>query len=256
MKMQTTLALSTAAALSLGTAAGAAVIAEYDFDVDNAASGTPEFPVQSEVGPWNVSPTFLFGSGITSGGGAFSQKNVGDSIDYGLPSGSDSQSVQIGGPKADTTSLADAISNEDFLGFEVSPQTPLDLESFFFTAAAQGENGVIAPEAPERYAVFVGAPGFDASVATPLLTGEVTGFSEQASGNDVPFEQIVVSDISGPAYDFVDDDLEFRIYLWGGDRGAATLIDNVILQGEVVPEPASAAAIGLLGLTALRRRRA
>ncbi len=47
----------------------------------------------------------------------------------------------------------------------------------------------------------------------------------------------------------------FRIYSYSPAAGSSVDYDNLVINGDVVPEPASLGLLGAAGLLALRRRR-
>ncbi len=64
-------------------------------------------------------------------------------------------------------------------------------------------------------------------------------------------------DLTGPSFQGLSDPVTFRIYLYDGNSSTIRIIaiDNVVLNGSVVPEPSSALLLGVSALILLTRRR-
>ncbi|HEX7010476.1 MAG TPA: PEP-CTERM sorting domain-containing protein [Phycisphaeraceae bacterium] len=141
-----------------------------------------------------------------------------------------------------TTSFSDAV----YFSFTVTPDSgnTLNLDSLTLDAARGGGSR------PRGFVVRSSADGFTTDLAVNPNTN-----------TDLPTQRLIdffttyTVDLSDPAFDAVAGPLEFRIYVFSPGTGSAIDFDNITLHGEVVPEPASLALLGLGGLGFLRRRR-
>ena len=144
--------------------------------------------------------------------------------------------------------LDDAIANNQYFSFTVSADAGniLDLDNLTFDTL---DGGVAAAQ---DFAVRSSLDGFAANL--DLLDGMggiiAGGIGDISTAADV--------DLSGSQFDSVTT-VEFRIYLdnreQDGNAGSGTGIDNLILNGEVVPEPSTALLSAFAGLGLLARRR-
>ncbi|MEX0653001.1 MAG: PEP-CTERM sorting domain-containing protein [Phycisphaeraceae bacterium] len=147
-------------------------------------------------------------------------------------------------PTGVANSQAEALSNDSYWSFTISPNTGfhVDLDSLTFDVL------VANPSFPINYYVSSSVDGFDSPIG-----GVVTG----ATGNYTVARDPI--DLSGAAYQSLTETVEFRMYLWspesGGTAGSRWGFDNVTLNGSVIPEPASLALLGAGGLLMLMRRR-
>jgi hypothetical protein len=236
--LMTTAAAAAFAALTPSTQA--AIIAGYDFeDVTQTNPSSVVTTVASDVTATN----FTIGP---SGNTAANLSAVGDNTGSPVGSTSATNSFQLTGGSAWTgTSLS---VSGGYVTFSVTPGSgkQLDLASLAFKASAPD-----LTKAPVNWAVFTSVGGF-ASTAAKVAEGTVT----TALTADGAFQSFSVP---LPDTDFPDQTSQFdvRIYWWGqaasGTR--AMRIDKVVVNGEVVPEPASVGLLGLAALPLLRRRR-
>lgn len=208
----------------------AAVIANYDFEGNVATSIiNPTGATAGDVGVGS-------GLNLNLGAGAGGDILGGNSNGFGF-----TLATTAGVP----TTLADAFAADDYITFTVTPDagnsiefTTLDFD-IRVNAVANGIN---------EYAVFSSVDGF-ASTADAFETGAIT-----VAAATTAVSQIDLSGL-GP----VTSATEFRIYVYGssvtGNSNTGSDYDNIVLQGTVVPEPSSAALLGLGGLAFILRRR-
>lgn len=140
-----------------------------------------------------------------------------------------------------------AIAANQFMHFTMTilnPSDYVDLTNLTFQTTRTGGRGVI------DLAVRSSVDGF----ASDLTLDDTIIDNTSAT-----FETHTV-DLSGAAFDNLTSPVEFRIYFdrrhANGNGGSGTSFDNIALNGELIPEPSSAAllCLGALGLIARRRR--
>ena len=199
-------------------------IASYDFTGAGAASSDTE--VNSTAGPYTVS------TGGTSGI-------------------SGSSETAYSARAATTTSEAGAVAAGDFHEFTVTPDAEfiMNLESLEFKQAATSAAG--GGDWSSSLFVRSSVDSFAANVGAISTVDSVTN---AAAGTDVAL------DLSDVAFQGITDPVTFRLYLYESGGSAAQefhRLDDVVLNGTVVPEPSTLAlaALGLLGITVCGRRR-
>ena len=137
-----------------------------------------------------------------------------------------------------------SIDKNEFISFSITPNpgtfislTSLDM---YWVRAPGGSGG------PRRYQIEVGFTNTGSFVATAI--------SKQATIGNSATDGLLSFDLSGEtSVQNISTEVEFRIYGWrsGGDYGGMgdQLGDDLILQGQVVPEPSTyALMVGLLAL--------
>lgn len=87
--------------------------------------------------------------------------------------------------------------------------------------------------------------------------GSTVSVTQEGAGNAAYQRHMI--DLSGATHQNLTVPIEFRIYITNSvpgpsDAGIARL-DNITLNGAIVPEPSSLALVGSLGVLALLRRR-
>jgi MYXO-CTERM domain-containing protein len=135
------------------------------------------------------------------------------------------------------------VATTDYFGFTVTPTvggTKLNLTSLTFDIGR-----VFTGNYPVNWSVFSSVDGFASSIAS----GSVSTGTGLLTGQNI--------DLSAPAYQDLTS-VEFRVAFGDGNNGANNriLLDDLTLNGSVVPEPheyAAMAALGLLGFAAWRR---
>lgn len=248
------IAATVIAAASLSTSASAAVIAKYEF-TGNTLSPT--------VLASNVDASDLTGNGLATtfraaGTGAILGGNpapgIGDT--YGNVTnrnmtGGASTGAFFGENFAATE--ADSVANNDYYQIVVQPEAGYTLNlaslTFDFAIGTTGSSNGIA--------FFVRSDAGGDAFTTTLGRGGTTANA---------FSSLAPMDLTGAAFQGIDtgDPVTFRIYAY--DRGSTSnttsasayagfYFDNLQVSGEVIPEPASFALLGLGGLLMLPRRR-
>jgi len=120
----------------------------------------------------------------------------------------------------------------------------LDSLTFDFHHTARGLNSESGKDA---FSLYSSANGFAASLGTATMGGADSWHSRSITlSDDASVQQLTAA-------------TELRLYVWQSGKVTSSdhdlSIDNIVLHGEVVPEPASITCLGLVGLMALRRRR-
>ena len=155
-----------------------------------------------------------------------------------------SQPVLRVDPDGSSSSLAQAITNNKYFVFSISPEDGyyLDLLRLDFNAARGGAG------APRGWGLRSSADLF----ATTLGSSDIGTVRPNWTAYSVP--------LTAAYFDQVTDALTFRVYIYSPADGSTIEFDDITLVGEAfleqaVPEPAtlSLVALGILGL--LRRRR-
>lgn len=211
------------AVLAVGCSYCNADIVSFDFGPTLAAATT----TATTTDP-NVTST-----AITNGGtGNFTTTLP----DYGQPV------LQVNPPNNDTNDAAEAIANNSFFSFTVTPDSGflLDLTRLDLSAARGGASTARGFEVRSSLDGFSTSLGGDPTIDTVRTT--LTDYS---------------IDLTAPAFDAVAGPIEFRVYTFSPVAGNSVEYDDISLLGEVasVPEPSSGifalAALGCL----LRRRK-
>jgi len=235
-------ALATACLALLAGPASAAVLAQYNFDTDLAATTTGANVTATDVSdgggfgatgndsndptnPWNgeTTPSLVFGTfGV---------------LDADSPAGQQSDE--------------DAHTSGDYLEFTVTPDSGwmLNLDSLTF----DGERHIVTANTNVSISLRSSLDNFGSVIdKVEGQAGTILGFS----GNPVSH----TFDLSGTSFQGVTDPVTFRVVMWSDKdltfRGFG--VDDLTLNGEtvVVPEPSAAAAmLGLGGMGLLNRRR-
>jgi hypothetical protein len=144
-----------------------------------------------------------------------------------------------------TVTEANAISNDDYFSFTITPTLDagesLNFTTFTFDVAGRNSNSnsmYVLRSSVDSYAATVGITG-----TVVLASAPTTWVSQSFNLSDDPILQGVTTATT------------FRLYVID-NRGSTAhiLLDNVVLNGTTVPEP-GAAWLGSLGMFALFRRR-
>jgi hypothetical protein len=176
----------------------------------------------SDTDPLSTATTFNNGVGYTNTGFTSNSRRVTGAGGFGSASNN-----------------ADPLNGEYFT-FTVTPTSPLDtlnIAGLSFDALRGG-----------------GSPD-DVSAFYLIDGGPLTSFA------DISAETVSTAfntESSGTLNLTANSSFEVRIVFHGNNQGnGSNRVDNVVLDGSVtvIPEPSSLAAVGLLGLVGLRRRR-
>ncbi len=225
-------------ALAAGSSANAAVIAEYTFPLVSGAVSQPTTSTATTVAS-GVSASTFGGAGVS----------------YSIGLADSGSTSDLGNAFLNRANTAATKSESHYFSFTVTPDIgkTLNLTSVnFFYGDAQTEASPIVLNlglytSVDSYAAQVGST-LSWSPATTTKVAPADYFTT-ASG-----AQYASLDLSGPAFQNLTTATTFRIYGWDNSTAAGQLrIDDVQLNGTVVPEP-SAALLGGLGLLALLRR--
>ncbi len=129
-----------------------------------------------------------------------------------------------------------AIAANRYAQFSLTPDAgfTLDLANLTFDVRAGGTS------TPRGYAIYVSTNGFTTST--------------RLGGEENPGTTYVPRDFS-IGLTGIASTTTFRIYHWAGATDRDIRIDNLTINGEVIPEPASLALMGLGGLLMLGRGR-
>ncbi len=231
----TTLSL-TAAAFLAGDQARADILARYPFDLSSFASTDAE--ASSTAAAMSV------GSGLSGSSAAGVHTAFSGSQGNPFPS----PFVRIPGT---TGSEAAAVADNDYFTFTITPNSGLMLNLSSLTLdTAETMGGATTFEGT----IFVrsSVDGFASTLGLWTQTSVPTGGGWNAR----------TIDLSGASFQGLATATTFRIYFYDnsdatGDTAAVHRIDNVTLNGTVVPEPSVGALLGLAAVfCGVRRRRA
>ena len=207
------------------TSLNAAVLVGYDFG-PSFGSGTLEATTElSGVSGSDIVVNNVSNSGAVSDGLGFGSVPV----------------FQINPPN-NTTNVAEAVANDTYFSFTVTPDAlmTIDLTSLTFNAARGGGS------APRGFAVRSSLDAFTLDLLTediPTVRPDFTPFSV---------------DLTGAEFDNLTTATEFRIYIFSPLSGNSIEFDDLALNGDIatVPEPSALALFGLgfVCFVGLRRR--
>jgi hypothetical protein len=213
--------------LLFGISARADVLVGYDFD-DGTGVGSQAA---------NISASNLIATDYATGAGLVSNVYTTFAPIDGLDAEGNAfgtvNSFSFGGPQSnfgfvdmnDSDNLASAISANDYMTFSVTPNLAhqLNLVSLSFRTYAKELNN-----AAERWALFSSVNGF--TEGSEIATGQTTDILtwDGATNN-------IVVDLSESKFQNVDESIEFRLYVYGGNSSSnsATAFDKVVLNGTV-----------------------
>jgi len=230
-----------AGAIILTTASNAAVLAQYDFFGN--VNTTSDVDVNSTASGLGIGAAGNEFNTVASGDQGFS---IGGITNLGLANATTPH--RFVRSNRTTATAADAITNNDYFKFTLTPNATFlaNLTDLFFDYSGTGTSSI---ENTSTFFVRSGADNFAADIGTTVLAG-------QFAGNSVFRRQTI--DLSGASFQNLTAAIEFRIYVMNSvtatNDGVARL-DNITLNGTIVPEPSSLALVGSLGVLALLRRR-
>ena len=239
------------AVFTSATVAQADIIAGYSFDDGMGNAST----VVNETGFGVTASNYGVGAGlnVTNTGG--NANGYTGTVDAQGNSFGTNEALSFGSARNafgftdmnNNNNLTTAINNNDYMTFTVTAGSglQLDLDSFTFMSRINSLN-----HSAERWALFSDIDGF--TLGNEIETGRTTTTGSYL-GN--------VVDLSDVAFQGLADPTEFRLYIYGGNNNGSSFtgFDNVILNGTVVPEPASiliwSSLASILGLAMWRRRK-
>jgi len=215
--------ITLASAMAVTSAATAGRITRWGFENDGATltANTFNFPVTASA--------MAFGSGASQAAGSF-----GNVLALDTYMSTDESSA-----------LADAMSNDSYIEFGVTTDAgwSLDLNMVKFRLSGYDPDGEVTPP----------------SVAWALRTDLDNFASDIGTGtNGVEFTEYEVEKISFSNLGFDTDSLQsitFRLYLshWGTTSPTGAVVDQIQLNGQMVPGPGG--LLALTGMCLARRRR-
>lgn len=173
---------------------------------------------------------------------------VGISSSVDATRGNPSPSITVSADQIDGTTNGAAVTANDYISFTLTPGvgvtvnlTSLTLDAFNYT-----NDGTFSAES---YFLRSSTNGFTTNIGTTqnILAG--------SNGTITPAS----FDLSGAAFQGLTSPIEFRLFYQdsGADPDRGLAFDNIILNGTVVPEPATWMLMGvglLLGAQRLRRK--
>lgn len=229
----------TAALLLTGANASADVLAGYDFTGNTAAATT------------------TFGS-LAASDVTFTAAGNWQNATSGITPTIDSASFAAFAKDtltttAGTDTIVDAFASGDYISFTLNGDSAetISISQISFDFAVSSATGV----SMSAY-LMTSATGFGTAAANILATETLEPVSPLSSGS-VTVDPVLsanglLQNVSVP--------LEVRIYLSDGftttaGTGPLHRIDNIVVDGTVVPEPSSLALLGVLGLFVISRRR-
>jgi hypothetical protein len=210
------------------SSAQATVIAQYPF------SGTvAQRPVSTDTE-------------LNSTAGDFTVRPINDPVYWGFSSAGNTYAQSRG----TTASEALAVAADDYWSFTVTPNVgfTLDLTTLTFDTIHNATAGNGDQDTNATMSVFVRSSidGYASNIGSTFTQAWDTTTTDRSI------------DLSAPAFQDIDTATTFRFYIFdsGVDTASNGLrLDNVVLNGVVVPEPSSAILLGFGSLMLLRRRR-
>jgi len=159
-------------------------------------------------------------------------------------------SDRIPGPSGVPGTPADALSAGTYFSFQVAPQSgqTLNLTSLDFSGALYGAGS--AGSYTATFFVRSSLDNYGTTVGNPFSVSYQLNSSPSFTNTSINLTDLSFQNLSGP--------ITFRIYLY--DSGIAATnryvgLDNVVLNGVVIPEPTIGLLLGTgLALIWLRRR--
>lgn len=229
---------------SLSSGQGA-ILANYDFTHTGSGASAVANPNSSDSNSGSVAGTFTL-SGGTATGGTVPQAAISTSTDQPFI-----RSLSL------TNSKAGAIGGNDYFSFSLTPNAG---NAYNMTTLAFDFGGSNAADATLDYTASL---ALQASIGGGAFfdVGSVidkTVLANATSGNQLSPFSIDLSSVS--AFQGVTDPVVFRFYLYSSVSVDNRIVrmDNVVLNGDLIPEPSSAAFLAMVAAAAglYRRRRA
>lgn len=212
----------------------AAPIASYDFngtelffnDISTNAGNAAPFSADVAAG---VTATNL----AATGGGTLEGVRLGNNkLTYAQPL--QGEVLLVG------TAGTNAFSDDDYFSFTLTPDSGqvLDLTSITVQAARGGGS----------------ARGFRVKSSLDNFTTSLNDTATETIATERPTLTDYTVDLNAAAFEAVSGPIEFRVYVYSNFKDNTVEMDNLVVNGQVVPEPGSMALLSLSGLLLLRRR--
>jgi hypothetical protein len=234
-----TIPLIFAITLMAATASRGAILAQYNFTAGSVAS--------SDTDSTSTAGNFTISNGGTAGGGG------------GFSTTSNTAFFRSDGL---TTSAAGALGAPDYFAFTFTPTGGSSFNLNSITLKIGGSNGgTTGGPAGGPFVAYTSSGFLRTNAETTPYSTDAGTFSQlipgPGDGGTFNFVDAALP-LSGPGFTNVTGPVTFRFYLYASDNTYSTQIpriDDVVLNGDLVPEP-SAALLGCIGsLSLLRRRR-
>ncbi|MDA7517558.1 PEP-CTERM sorting domain-containing protein [Akkermansiaceae bacterium] len=216
------------ASASLICQSQAAVLASYEFGT------TGSFSFATTTNAAGVTGSFITDAPT---GGTY---EINDNLGYPTPL---NPVLQVSPPNNTTTTVAQAVANDSYFTFTISPDTLTSLRFDTLTFKAGRGGGSTA----RGYSVRTSLDSFTSDLGSGDIPAQRPNFSNLSA------------DLSAPAFDNITAPIEFRIYVYSPAIGNSLEFDDIILNGTVttIPEPSISLALvlGLLSCGLVRRRK-
>ena len=209
----------------------AAVIAEYNFGADLAATTEGANVTASDIGL--SSGLAGYGGRSGTGGGCFYARSSGTGV----------------------TDLAGAITDNDYLTFtiDVASGYEMDLTSMTLEQGYTRNSSYTGKFLTAN--LLTSVDGFTSADSV----SDITSYATISDSGSLPHYQTwtIDSEFSGAEFQGLTGSTEFRFYLTDNTNSADIIhrMDDIVLNGTVIPEPATLCLLGLGSLVALKRKK-
>lgn len=243
------------------TASPAAIVASYNFDGASSAERRASKDTDVDSAASILSP----GAGLGTEGNSTTSWLVSTTAGIGTPSRGNTlfaSNSAISGSAATPATEADAVTGNDYFEFTFTPNaattwnlTSVELEFYWARTSVATANPTPTPEV----SVFIRSSldSFGTTLGSATNTG-LWGANGEATA-DADFGPLSIDLESLAAYDAVSAPVTFRIYMmdnleYTGNSGWGIRIDNIELEGTLVPEPSAGISLAAAGVLVLLRR--
>lgn len=218
-----TIALASAMAVTSAATAGRVVRFNFNSDGSDLSAQTFDLPLSA--------PDLGFGSGASQAAGSF-----GDALALDTYMSTDESSA-----------LADALANDSYIEFGATTDAgwSLDLDSLKFRVSGYDPNGEVTPPSV-AWSLRTSLDGYGGDIDTGTNSVEFTDYTvEKANFSNLGLDTDGLQSIT------------FRLYFahWGTTSSTGVVVDQIVMNGSVVPGPAGMFAVAGMCLARRRRRR-